>query len=61
MPITRIYGIISFFICRGGWPRAVREKNDIALRQAIDYFDGVVSDDISRANESKKSEEQDIM
>ncbi len=49
---------ISFFICRGGWPRAVREKNDIALRQAIDYFDGVVSDDISRANESKKSEDR---
>lgn len=39
--------MISFLICRGGWPKAIGQKNKIALRQAYDYYDAVVESDIS--------------
>ncbi|MGN0713644.1 MAG: ATP-binding protein [Anaerovoracaceae bacterium] len=41
---------IAFVICRGGWPKAIGLPEKTALRQAIDYFDAVVSDDVSRAD-----------
>lgn len=41
---------ISFEICRGGWPKAIGIQEKAALQQAIDYYDAVVSDDISRAD-----------
>lgn len=43
--------LLTFFICRGGWPKAISlEDRDIALRQAYDYYDAVVQSDISRAD-----------
>lgn len=37
----------AYFICRGGWPLAVVQKDKgIALQQAKDYYDTVISDDI---------------
>lgn len=36
----------AFFICRGGWPLAMNQEEDIALQQAIDFYDGVVQEDI---------------
>lgn len=42
---------IAFLICRGGWPVAVNQPGKIALRQAFDYYDSVVNDDISRVDE----------
>jgi len=48
---------LAFLICRGGWPKAVCiEEEEIALRQAIDYFDAVVSFDISNVDEIKRDE-----
>lgn len=48
---------LAFLICRGGWPKAVCiEEEDIALRQAVDYFDAVVSFDISNVDETKRDE-----
>lgn len=41
---------IAFEICRGGWPKAIGMQEKAALQQAIDYYDAVVSDDISRAD-----------
>ena len=41
---------IAFEICRGGWPKAMGIQEKAALQQAIDYYDAVVSDDISRAD-----------
>lgn len=41
-------GKIAFLICRGGWPGAVGLDENIALFQAVDYYDSVVSVDISR-------------
>lgn len=36
----------AYYICRGGWPLAINQDRVIALQQAIDYYDVVVSDDI---------------
>lgn len=49
---------IAFEICRGGWPRAIGEEEKIALRQAIDYYDAVVSDDISRVDGISRDSER---
>lgn len=43
---------IAFLTCRGGWPQAslMSEDADIALDQAIDYYDAVVHSDIQRVD-----------
>ena len=45
---------IAFLICRGGWPMAIDVPEDIALQQAIDYYDAVVNGDISRIDGARK-------
>lgn len=49
---------IAFLICRGGWPMAVNQPGKIALRQAFDYYDAVVNDDISRVDGVKRDPER---
>lgn len=39
---------LAYLVCRGGWPQTVLLRHDIALDQAIDYYDAVVNHDISR-------------
>ena len=46
---------IATLICRGGWPLSTMLNGKAALRQAIDYFDGVVNFDISRVDDVKRS------
>ena len=46
---------ISFLICRGGWPMAIPLTGNIALRQAIDYYEAVVNFDIKRIDDKKRS------
>lgn len=41
---------IAYLICRGGWPKAVLQSDDIALERAFEYFDAVVNSDISRVD-----------
>lgn len=41
---------LAFWICRGGWPRAINCDKEIALQQAFDYFDGIIESDVSRAD-----------
>lgn len=41
---------VAFFTCRGGWPLAVKMKDEIALDQAFDYIDAVEKRDISMAD-----------
>lgn len=45
---------IAFLICRGGWPMSVALPSDLALQQAIDYYDAVINEDISRIDGIKK-------
>lgn len=36
----------AFLICRGGWPVAVGKEEDVALAQAKDYYEVLVTDDL---------------
>ncbi len=41
---------VAFALCRGGWPGAIGRSEKVALRQAIDYYDAIISVDISRVD-----------
>ena len=49
---------LAFLVCRGGWPQAVDMRDEIALDQAMDYYDGVVRSDIIRADGIEKNAER---
>ena len=49
---------LAFLVCRGGWPQAVDMRDEIALEQAMDYFDAVVHSDINRADDIQKNPER---
>ncbi len=49
---------LAFLICRGGWPRAIDMRDEIALDQAADYYDAVVHADINRADNVVKNPER---
>lgn len=49
---------IAFSICRGGWPKSIGLPEKSALFQAIDYFESILSNDISRANNIRKDKEK---
>ena len=46
---------LAFLVCRGGWPRAISMRDEIALDQAMDYYDAVVRSDINRADNVQKN------
>ena len=49
---------LAFAVCRGGWPQAIGLRDEIALDQAIDYYDGVIHSDINRADHIQKNPER---
>lgn len=49
---------LAFLVCRGGWPQSVNMHDEVALDQAIDYFDAVIHSDINRADQVKKNPER---
>ncbi len=49
---------LAFLVCRGGWPKAVNMRDEIALEQASDYYDAVVRSDINRADNVQKNPER---
>ncbi|MCM1221595.1 MAG: DUF4143 domain-containing protein [Lachnospiraceae bacterium] len=49
---------LAFVVCRGGWPQAIGLRDEIALDQAIDYYDGVIHSDINRADNTQKNPER---
>ena len=49
----------AYFICRGGWPLAMNQEREIALQQAIDFYENLVEEDIFSLNDiSLKKNEQ---
>lgn len=46
---------LAFLVCRGGWPKALDQKQDVALQQAFDYVDAVAEIDISRVDGVSRS------
>ena len=49
---------IAFLICRGGWPISIKLEGKASLFQAIDYYDSVVKNDISRVDSVKRDVER---
>lgn len=49
---------IAFLICRGGWPISIKLEGKASIFQAIDYFDSVVKNDISRVDSVKRDVEK---
>ena len=49
---------MAFLLCRGGWPRAVEQKGDMALDRAEEYYDATVGVDISRADRIPRDPER---
>lgn len=49
---------LAFLVCRGGWPQSIGMRDEIALDQATDYYDGVVHSDINRADGIEKNAER---
>ena len=49
---------LAFLVCRGGWPQALDMRDEIALDQAVDYYDAVVHSDINRADNVQKNPER---
>lgn len=49
---------LAFFICRGGWPRVIDMRDEIALDQAKDYYDSVIRTDINRVDNVQKNTEK---
>ena len=47
---------LAFLVCRGGWPKAIGQSQDVALQQALDYVDAIASVDISRVDGISRSE-----
>lgn len=45
---------LAFLVCRGGWPRATFQEDEVALEQAYDYYDAIVNQDISRVDGVKR-------
>ena len=43
---------IAYLVCRGGWPQAalLEDDEEIALDQAVDYYEAVVNSDIQRVD-----------
>ncbi|WP_288317675.1 ATP-binding protein [Xylanibacter caecicola] len=50
--------LLAFLTCRGGWPWATIISKEVALDQAVDYFDSVVNYDIQRVDKVKRSAER---
>ncbi len=49
---------LAFLVCRGGWPKSLDMRDEIALDQAFDYFDAVVRSDINRVDNVTKNPEK---
>ncbi len=50
---------IAFLTCRGGWPRAVdKGMEKSALRHAINYYEAIVRNDISRVDDVERDEQR---
>lgn len=49
---------ICYLICRGGWPQATLLNGDVALDQAYDYFESIVTKDIIRVDGVRRDSER---
>lgn len=50
----------AFWICRGGWPLAIGETEDVALQQAIDYYNMLCNEDMFSIRDIKFQKNIDV-
>lgn len=48
----------AYLTARGGWPKAIGQSEVVALQQAIDYYDGLISGDITNIDEIPRDPER---
>lgn len=41
---------VAFVVCRGGWPASIGMENKIALKQATNYYEAIVDNDLSEVD-----------
>lgn len=50
---------IAYFVCRGGWPRAVNKtRGKASLLQVYEYYTAIVKSDLSRVDNVERDEER---
>ncbi len=49
---------ISFLIARGGWPKSLVKEKDVALQQAINYYDSLINTELIDEGVSKRNTEK---
>lgn len=49
---------VAYLVCRGGWPRAVEQRGDMALDRAEEYYDATVNVDISKVDRVPRDPER---
>jgi len=49
---------IAYLICRGGWPDSLYMDKDLALREAFNYYNDIVSEDINRVDGKERDTEK---
>jgi len=49
----------AYLICRGGWPLSITDIKDVALAQAKDYYEVLVSDDLFSLKSIKLKKDED--
>lgn len=49
---------IAYYMCRGGWPKSISQRPQIALGRAFDYYDAIVNTDISRTDKTLTNPER---
>ena len=49
---------VAFIICRGGWPQTIGRTGERALVTAMEYLEGVIESDISRADGISRNPER---
>ena len=49
----------AFLICRGGWPLSLNDDREVALSQASDYFETLVTDDLFSLKSIKLVKDED--
>ena len=49
---------IAYYLCRGGWPKSISQRPQIALGRAFDYYDAIVNTDITRTDKTLTNPER---
>lgn len=49
---------LAHLVCRGGWPKATLQGQDISLERAFDYYQAVTEVDINRVDKTKRDSEK---